>query len=567
MIFRDKKMTNVNLGGMKTITSIVVGALVIGLAGQTASGAEPLYEGLGSYEREVTSASPEARKYVNQGIAFLHGFNHGAAIRSFEEAARLDPACAMAHWGIAYAHGPHINFPLVPPPAAVVAWKELQLAKQHAAKASPVERDLIEALSHRYADPQPEDRMPLDQAYADAMRKVWEKHPKDADVGAWFAEALMDLRPWNQWSPQGEAQPGTEEVIATLDAVLKLNINHPLANHLYVHALEASPNPERAEAAADRLRALQPGLAHNVHMPTHIDVRLGKWQAAVDSNAQAVEADKEYRKVVGEPKGLINLYAAHNRHMLAFAAMMTGQRAVALEHINAMVKELPASFIEEFRPVAEPFVAMPDEVMVRFGMWDEILAQPAVDAEKMPFTAAFRHAAKAVSHAAKKDAAAARGEQKQFLELMARVPEETMIGNNTAEDVLKVVVPMVEGEVLVSEGKIEQAIEQLREAVAAEDRLKYDEPPAWLIPVRHALGAVLVNQGRFADAEQVYRADLKKLPNNGWSLYGLSSCLAEQGRTEEAQQARATFDEVWAKADLQIDTSCLCQPGEMAIRK
>ena len=248
---------------------------------------EPVFEGLGSYSRTVTTKSPQARRYFNQGMGFVFGFNHGAAIRSFQEAARLDPKCAMAHWGIALASGPHINYPLVPPPAAELAWKELQLAQKHASKASPVERALIEALGKRYANPQPEDRKPLDEAYANAMREVWKAHPTDPDVGVLFAEAMMDLRPWDQWTKEGEPNPGTDEILATLDAVLKLNQNHPFANHLYIHAVEASPNPERADAAADRLRNLQPGLAHNVHMPSHIDIRRGRWQQAIDHERES----------------------------------------------------------------------------------------------------------------------------------------------------------------------------------------------------------------------------------------------------------------------------------------
>jgi tetratricopeptide (TPR) repeat protein len=217
---------------------------------------EPLYEGLGSYSRKITTGSPKAQRYFDQGLAFVHGFNHKAAIRAFEQAAELDPKCAMAHWGVALASGPHINFPLVPPAAAELAWKEIGLAKQNEQNASPVERALIDALSKRYANPQPEDRTPLDRAYADAMREVWIKFPNDPDVGVLFAEAMMNLRPWDQWTPEGQPNPGTDEILATLDAVLKLNPNHPFANHLYIHAVEASPHPERAEAAAERLCAI-----------------------------------------------------------------------------------------------------------------------------------------------------------------------------------------------------------------------------------------------------------------------------------------------------------------------
>src|SRR6266446_5612808 len=364
---------------------------------------EPLYDGLGSYSRKVTTNSAEAQGYFDQGLGFLQGFNHRAAIRAFQQAAELDPECAMAHWGVALACGPHINSTAVPPPVAEFAWKELERAQKNVGNASPVERALIGALAKRYANPQPEDRSWLDRAYADAMREEWKKYPRDPDIGALFAEAMMNLRPWDQWTPEGKPQPGTDEIIATLDAVLKLKPNHPLANHLYIHAVEASPNPEHAIAAADRLRNLQPGLAHSVHMPSHIDIRTGQWLKAVDTNAKAVEADQRYRKIFGPPKGFLNVYIAHNRHMLAYAAMMTGQRDLAMKHIRAMVAEMPSEFLKENVLQAEGNVAMPLEVMVRFGLWNDILTEPEKYTEKMWFTRAFHHAARAIAFAAKGD--------------------------------------------------------------------------------------------------------------------------------------------------------------------
>ena len=522
---------------------------------------EPLYDGLGSYSRKVTTDSTEAQRYFDQGLGFLHGFNHRAAIRAFQQAAELDPECAMAHWGVALACGPHINSIAVPPPAAELAWKELELAQKNAGNASPVERALIDALAKRYANPQPEDRTGLDRAYADGMREVWKKYPKDPDVGALFAEAMMNLRPWDQWTPEGKPQPGTDEIIATLDAVLKLNRNHPLANHLYIHAVEASPNPERAMAAADRLRNLQPGLAHNVHMPSHIDIRTGQWLKAVDTNAKAVEADQRYRKLFGPAKGFLNVYIAHNRHMLAYAAMMTGQRGLAMKHIRAMVAEMPTDFLKENALQAEGNVAMPLEVMVRFGLWDEILAEPERYTDKMWFTRAFHHAARAIAYAAKGDTANARNAQRVFIERAKLVPKEDFLSNNSCEALLAVAMPMVEGEILIAEGKIDSGIEQLRAAIQKEDALKYDEPPGWLIPVRHSLGAVLMKQQRFAEAEQVYRDDLARLPENGWSLLGLAESLRKQKKNaDEVAQTQAKFEKVWAKADLTITTSCLCQP-------
>jgi len=541
-------------------------ALAVLLAGaEIVRAKEPIFPGLGSYKHKVTTASPEAQRYVNQGLAFYHGFNHGAAIRSFQQAAELDPKCAMAHWGIALASGPHINLPIVPPPAAELAWKELQLAQENAAQTSAVERDLIEALSHRYANPQPEDRAPLDQAYADAMRKVWQAHPRDPEVGVLFAEAMMDLRPWNQWTPEGEPNPGTEEVVATLDAVLKLNPSHPFANHLYIHAIEASPHPERAVAAADRLRTLQPGLAHNVHMPSHIDIRTGRWQKAVETNEKAVAAVARYQKIAGPPQGFINVYNAHNRHMLAYAAMMTGQRALAMKHIRAMVAELPPDFLKENALQAEAFVSMPMEVMVRFGMWDDILAEPGDYADYMTATRALHVAARAIAYAAKGDSKKAREEQASYLEKAKLVPKEETFGNNTAADLLALAGRMTEGEILVREGKLDAGIAELREAIKLEDALKYDEPPAWLIPIRHSLGAVLMNNSRYAEAEEVYRQDLKKLPGNGWSLYGLAESLrAQEKNAEEAKAAQAKFNKLWANADTKITSSCFCQPGGIA---
>ena len=522
---------------------------------------EPLYDGLGSHSRKITTDSPEAQRYFDQGLGFLHGFNHRAAIRAFQQAAELDPKCAMAHWGVALACGPHINSMVVPPAEAELAWKELGLAQKNEANASPVERALIDALAKRYANPQPEDRSGLDRAYANAMREVWKEYPNDPEVGALFAEAMMNLRPWDQWTPDGKSQPGTDEIIATLDAVLELNPNHPLANHLYIHAVEASPNPERAMAAADRLRNLQPGLAHNVHMPSHIDIRTGQWLKAVDTNVKAVEADRRHRKVFGAPKGFLNVYIAHNRAMLAYAAMMTGQRDLAMKHIRALVAEMPADFLKENALTAEANVAMPLEVMVRFGMWDEILAEPEKYTDSMWFSRAFHYAARAIAYAAKGDTANARKAQSVFLERAKLVPKEDFLSNNSCEALLAIAIPMVEGEILIAEGKTDRGIEQLRAAIQEEDALKYDEPPGWLIPVRHSLGAVLMKQKRYAEAEQVYRDDLARLPENGWSLLGLAESLRKQKKNaDEIAQTQAKFKKVWAKADLSITTSCLCQP-------
>ncbi|HKP05481.1 MAG TPA: hypothetical protein VJU77_19180 [Chthoniobacterales bacterium] len=545
---------------MKTIRLSFFLALAICLAAPIIRcETEPLRNDLGTYTRKITTKNPKAQKYFNQGLAFLHGFNHASSIRSFQEAANADPDCAMAHWGIALAAGPHINYPLVPPPMAELAWKELTLAQQHADKASPVERDLIEALGKRYANPQPEDRKPLDEAYAAAMREVWKKYPKDQDVGVFFAESMMDLSPWNQWTNDGKPNPGTEEIVATLETVMKMNPNHPFANHLYIHAVEASQHPEKAVPAANRLRTLQPGLAHNVHMPSHIDIRTGNWQKAIATNAKAITDDHKYFQTLGKnSSGLIPFYAAHDHHMLAYAALMTGQRKLAMDKIRELVREMPPEFMKAAAVKAEAFLALPMEAMVRFGRWDEVLAEPDNYPEYAPFSRAFHHAARAIAFAAKKQPEEARKEQAKFNELVPAIPKETEVGNNTSADIVALIQKMLEAEILVAEGKNDEGIAGLQEALKMEDALKYDEPPAWMIPIRHSLGANLMRAGRFDEAEAVYREDLRRLPGNGWSLYGLAETL-KAAKKPEAVAVEASFKKAWAKADTQINSSCLCR--------
>jgi tetratricopeptide (TPR) repeat protein len=522
--------------------------------------AVPLFDGLGSRGRVVTTDSPEAQRYFSQGLSFLYAFNHDEAIRSFQKAAALDPECAMAWWGIAVANGPHINNPVVPLERAKAAWEALGKAREAVAKGTTIEKALIEALASRYAAEQPEDRKPLDEAYAAAMRKVWKAHPTDADVGALFAESMMDLRPWDLWLPTGEPQPGSEEIVATIESVLTQDPNHPLGLHLYIHAVEASPHPERAVAPADRLRDLQPGLGHLVHMPSHIDVRTGNWAKAIEANAKAIEADRRYREQ--SPKqNFYRIYMAHNRHMLAFAAMMRGQSKLATESIASMVREMPAEWVKENAIMADGFQAMPLEVLVRFGRWDEVLAAPAPP-EYLPISRALRHAARGIAFAAKGDVESARKEQIAFLAARKLVAEEAIVGNNKGHDVLKVAEHLLAGEILVREGEADTGIAQLREAVKCEDGLRYSEPPDWIHPVRHALGANLLALGRAADAEQVYRESLSRLPNDGWSYYGLARSLRLQERADEAAPFETEFAAVWRDADVKITSSCFCQPGK-----
>jgi tetratricopeptide (TPR) repeat protein len=521
--------------------------------------APPRFAGLGAHTRHVTTQSTEAQIYFNQGLSFLFAFNHDEAIRSFEHAARLDPDCAMAWWGISIASGPHINNPVVPPARAKSAWEALSKARA-AGKATELERQLIEALSARYAEQQLDDRKPLDEAYAAAMRKVWKANLTDADIGALFAESLMDLRPWDLWLPTGEPQPGTEEVVATLEAVLTQNPNHPLGLHLYIHAVEASPHPEKAIAPADRLRNLEPGLGHMVHMPSHIDVRVGQWAKAIAANTKAIEADRIYREQ--SPKqDFYRIYMAHNQHMRAFAAMMRGQSKLAITSINDMAQGIPQEWIKENALMADGFAAMPLEVQVRFGRWDEVLAAPEPP-DYLPISRSLRHGARGIAYAAKGDAEKARTEQAAFLAARKLVKDEAVVGNNKGFDVLNVAEHLLAGEILVREGAIDKGIAELREAVKCEDALRYSEPPDWIHPIRHALGANLLAVGRPADAEKVYRESLVRLPNDGWALFGLARSLHLQEKHAEAEPFDARFTEAWRDADVKITSSCFCQPGK-----
>jgi tetratricopeptide (TPR) repeat protein len=517
-----------------------------------------IHEGLGNFGRKVTTQSVDTQNYFNQGLCFLYAFNHDEAIRSFEQAAKLDSNCAMAWWGIAIANGPHINNIAVPQDRAKAAWDALSKAREKAGGATDVERALIAALTRRYTDPQPEDRKPLDEGYAAAMRDVFRKYPSDADVCALFAEALMDLRPWDLWTEEGKPQPGTEELVSTLEAVLAQSPNHPFALHLYIHAVEASPQPEKADGPAERLRNLQPGLGHLVHMPSHIDVRQGRWRESIVANQKAIEADRRYRRQSPE-QGFYNVYMAHNHHMLAYSAMMCGQSKLAIGAINEMAAGIPPAWLKENAAVADGFTAMPLEVLVRFGRWDEVLAAPEVP-DYLPIAGAYRYAARGIAYAAKGNVTAAKREQERFLAAAKKVSEGAQVGNNKAEKLLAIATHLLSGEILYRDGQTEAALAELRAAAKIEDSLRYSEPPDWIHPVRHALGATLLKERRFEEAEKVYRDDLARQTNNGWSLYGLSQSLQQQGKHAEAAAVEARFRDVWKDADVTITSSCFCQP-------
>lgn len=538
-------------------SAVLALALALGARAEGPAPAWTPYD-LGTHRRAVSTKSGAAQHAFDQGLIWSFAFNHDEAERAFREAARVDPDLAMAWWGIALVNGPHINNAEVDEAHAKAAWEALGEARARRASAAPVEKALIDALSARYAMPQPADRKPLDAAYAKAMADVHRRFPKDADVAALYAEALMDVRPWDQWTHDGKAQPGTRETLDAIAAALALNPAHPLALHLKVHALEASPHPERAQRAADALRALVPDSSHLVHMPAHIYARVGRWADAASANERAIAADAR-NNARAPTLGLYRLYEAHNVHFLMFTAAMEGRRKVAEEQAAALVAMLPPPMLKEMGFLLEAFLAMPDEVRIRFGLWDEILEQP-VPAADLPTARAFSHFARGVALGALGRLDEAEGERAAFAEARGRVPKEYLWGANPTSAVLAAFAPYLEGELAFRRGDRGTAEAKLREAVRLEDALKYDEPPPASVPARHALGAVLLAAGKAREAEAVYRDDLRRSPENGWSLLGLARALRMQGKPGAAE-VQARFRAAWKRADTDVTTSCLCVPG------
>lgn len=540
-----------------TLAVLAVALAAVPSAAEPAKAEVKLFDGLGKHKRTVATSNREAQTYFNQGLNFMFAYNHDEAVRAFRKAAELDSDCAMAYWGISLASGMNYNYPLFPPEKAKAAWDALQKAREKSKGESEPNRALIEALAARYADPLPKDTKPLEKAYSQAMKAAWEKFPKDADVGSLYAESLMNLRPWELWK-DGKPEPETPEILATLEAVMKLDADHPLAAHLTIHALEASPMPEKADEAANRLRGAQPALGHLLHMPSHIDIRRGRWQEAIEANALAIAADRKYQKAVPE-QGFYRMYMAHNFHMLSFAAMMQGESKRAIDTIRDMTKDVPPAWLDvkDNAAIADGFLAMPLEALKRFGRWDDILAAPEPPA-MFPIARAMWQYDRGVALAAKGKIEDARATQRQFREKAKAIPAEAIFGNNKASDLLAIADDMLEGEILIRDKKMKEAIISLEKAVMREDALRYSEPPEWTVPVRHALGAALLRDGQAGAAEKVYREDLRRWPDNGWSLHGLAASLAMQGNKEESARVKARFEVIWKHADVKIPSSCFC---------
>ncbi len=532
-------------------------------ANEAESNEARLYAGFNGYQRVITTDSAEAQALFDQGIQLMYGFNHDEAIRSFQAAAALDPAAPMPWWGIAYSHGININDPEMGEARSKAAREAADEALKRMEAGSPVEKALIRAVSTRYEWPAPEDRFPLDQAYADKMAEVYVAFPEDQDVAVLYAEALMDLQPWDYWDNDGKPRGRALEMVQILESVIEKNPDHPGANHFYIHAVEASKNPDRAVPAAERLESLVPGSGHLVHMPSHIYIRVGRYADAVDSNAQAVEADRAYFEKASDPN-MYAIYYAHNLHFLAYAAMMSGRYEDAIKAARDLERDMPEEPLRAFAGLIEGIMPTTLHVLVRFGKWEQILEEPEY-ADYRLVSRAVRHYARSIAYSALGQADKARKEMAAFEGAIAAVPEDWYIFNNKVDTVLPIAKAMVEGELLFSEGKSEEAFATLRRGIEAEDALIYDEPPGWMLPVRHSLGALLMAEDRYAEAEAVYREDLEKNRNNGWSLIGLQQALIAQDRPGEAGELSGPLAAAWAKADTFPTTSCFCGAGRASV--
>jgi tetratricopeptide (TPR) repeat protein len=520
-----------------------------------ASGAlAPRLQNVGKHVFPVTTHSEQAQLFMNQGLNLTYGFNHAEASRAFAEAARLDAHNAMAYWGQALVLGPNINAPMAPedePKAYALAQQALAMKSHVSAR----ERDYIDALAVRYTG-KPDDRKAADQAYAGAMRLLHEKYPDDQDAATLYAEALMDLQPWNYWLRDGRAHGGTNEVIKALDNVLAKNADHPGALHLYIHLWEASRVPEKAEAAADRLLPLAPAAGHLVHMPGHIYQRVGRYADVVKANQLAIVADEDYITQC-RAQGLYPLgYYPHNIHFLWFGATMAGQSELAIASARKTAASIPVDAVKQL-PILQSFLLVEDYALVRFGKWDDILALPALRYESL-FTRGIRHYARGMAFTRKKNFSAARKELAAVKQIAADpqlIATPASMSLNLPDSVLRIAAESLAGELAAEQRDFPMAIAHLETAVRLQDALAYTEPDDWHYPARHSLAAVLMQAGRHAEAETVYWDDLSRHPKNGWALFGLAEAMRGQGRIEAAKSVDADFRESWKHADIQLASS------------
>lgn len=544
------------------------------------------YFDLGSYTRRVSTSSREAQSWFDRGLLWTYAYNHEEAITCFQKALAADPDCAMAHWGIAYCIGPNYNKPWETfedgekPDCIALAKASIEAASSLIDRLTPIERALIEAIPARYPETSDvEEFSPWNDAFADAMRKVHAEFADDLDVCAIFAEAMMNRTPWQLWDlPTGTPAEGADtlEAIAVLDQAFNAlpgAWEHAGLLHMYIHLMEMSPHPERALRHGDALSSLVPEAGHLLHMPTHIDVLCGDYMNVVLRNHAAIVADRKFLGYAGADN-FYSVYRCHNYHFKIYGAMFLGQPTAALEAAEELIANLPS---ETLRPMAdwfEGFIPMKQHVLIRFGKWREILDQELPeDQELFSVTTAMTRYARTVALSNQHKISDAESERDRFFGALDRVPETRMLFNNTCRDILKVAEQMMLGELAYHKGEHESAFRHLRKSVEIDDSLPYDEPWGWMQPTRHALGALLLEQGQTEEAEAVYRADLGldatlsracQHPGNVWSLHGLHECLTRRGETVEAAHIKLQLDKAAARAEVPVRASCYCRQSALA---
>ncbi|HUG10556.1 MAG TPA: hypothetical protein VMM36_06060 [Opitutaceae bacterium] len=515
----------------------------------------PLFENIGDHHHTITTSSPAAQKYFNQAMALMYNFNHTEAIRSFKAAQEADPTCAMAFWGEAVAYGPHVNAPMFPDSVAP-ANAALSKAAALAGGVSTRERAYIEALATRYPAEPVDDRSSYDAAYAAAMAKVATAYPDDHDAAVLHAEAIMDTTPWDYWLPTGEPKPQMRVAIAALEGVMLRQPMHSGANHLYIHAVEAGPSPHLAEAAADRLFTAVPALGHLTHMPSHIYLRMGRYEDAIDSNIRAVAADERYIASCLAQGFYPGVYYPHNVHFLWQAQLLTGRSAEAIESARKVSDYATSPLCNTPVVEAPRFRHLVLVTWARFGKWDEILAEPSPSAEaEFVVDRAAWHYARALAQLAKGNTDAAVAEAAGFSkestsDAAAKAAENPYF---PVRQVLKVAGHLIDGKIAEAKGDKEKMISELTAAVTEQDQIPYMEPPFWFYSSRQTLGAALLRAGDAKGAEAAFRGDLKVFPRNSWGLLGLSESLKAQGREGDAASVQREFATAWKHADTKLD--------------
>ncbi|BBD66072.1 TPR repeat-containing protein [Nostoc commune NIES-4072] len=504
-----------------------------------------LISGVGTIHHPVSTSNPQAQEFFDQGLNLIYAFNHDEAVRSFQYAAKLDPHLAIAYWGIALALGPNINL-AIDPNRELAAYQAVQQALALSTQASAEERDYITALAKRYSQDPDADLFQLALYYAKAMGTLVKRYPDDLDAATLYAESLMDLHPWQHWTKDGKPQPDTEEIVAILESVLKRNPNHTGANHYYIHAVEASPTPERALVSAKKLGTLAPTAGHLVHMPSHIYFRVGDYEGAMQANEQAIAQDDIYIKKYQVQGTYAMMYYNHNIHFLMVASSMAGKYKDALQAAETLVAN--ATAIDPYAPMLEGFLGSKMLIQTRFSDWDAILKTPAPDA-KLPTTTALWHFARGMASAATGKLEDAASESRALVAAKQGISTEATIGFSPASRILDIASKVLDAKIAREKHDYESAILLLEKAVALEDTLDYVEPPDWYFPTRESLGSVLLAKGDYAQAEKVFRADLEKYPHNGRSLFGLQASLQALGKDKAAQLVKAELETAW-KGDI-----------------